>query len=175
MEEFRRRSFHPMNKLLFVRQMSAKLRSAQKVATRTSAEAAVESRNGATSKEKTEDSRVSLENAGLARGQKRRAAQVAAELKQLETFLPVEFGAGASIGLGAMVEIEDEDSGVGRTFFLAPVGAGMEVTMPGGDGFLSVVTLASPVGRACYNRKVGDSIEVTVKGETRYWEITWVE
>jgi transcription elongation GreA/GreB family factor len=80
----------------------------------------------------------------------------------------------SAIAVGAIVEIEDEESGEGRTFFLAPVGAGMTLTGPGGDGLLSVVTPASPIGRAVIGRKVGDVIDVTVDGETREWQISYV-
>ena len=73
-----------------------------------------------------------------------------------------------------MVEIEDAEGGEGRTFFLAPAGAGVSLTGPGGDGFLSVVTPSSPIGRAVLGRKVGETIDVTVDGELREWTITFV-
>jgi transcription elongation GreA/GreB family factor len=76
------------------------------------------------------------------------------------------------VALGAVVEVEDEAQG--RTFFLAPVGAGMELTGPDGDGILSVVTPQSPVGRAVLGRSVGDTVEVVVAGEPREWTITYV-
>jgi transcription elongation GreA/GreB family factor len=38
-----------------------------------------------------------------------------------------------------------------------------------------VVTPVSPVGRAVLGKHVGDTIEVTVKGEPREWTITFVE
>ena len=63
----------------------------------------------------------------------------------------------------------------GRTFFLLPVGAGLQLTGPGGDGFLSVVTPASPVGKAVLGRRVGETVEVLVRGEPREWTITYVE
>ncbi len=71
-----------------------------------------------------------------------------------------------------MVEVEDGSQG--RTFFLAPVGAGVELHGPGGDGFLSVVTPASPVGKAVIGKRVGDTVEVLVQGEPREWAITYV-
>ena len=71
-----------------------------------------------------------------------------------------------------MVEVEDGDEG--RTFFLAPAGAGIELTGPGGDGYLSVVTPSSPIGRAVLGRTVGDSVEVVVDGEAREWTVTFV-
>jgi transcription elongation GreA/GreB family factor len=79
-----------------------------------------------------------------------------------------------AIGLGAIVEIEDEETGEGRTFFLAPVGAGVTLTGPGGDGVLSVVTPASPIGRAVIGKRVGDVVDVTVDGSVREWQISFV-
>ena len=66
-------------------------------------------------------------------------------------------------------------SGEGRTFFLAPVGAGMTLLGPGGDGHLSVVTPVSPIGKAVLSRRVDDIVDVTVKGDVREWRIVWVE
>ena len=66
------------------------------------------------------------------------------------------------------------DSREGRTFFLAPVGAGITLTGPDGDGILSVVTPASPVGRAVMGHRTGDVVDVMVGGEVREWAITWV-
>jgi hypothetical protein len=55
--------------------------------------------------------------------------------------------------------------------FEAPAGAGEELTGPGGDGFLSVVTPGSHFGRALMGKRVGDVIEVTVAGELTEWSI----
>ncbi len=74
--------------------------------------------------------------------------------------------------MGAVVEVEDEAQG--RTFFLAPVGAGIELTGPGGDGFLSVVTPVSPIGKAVMGKRVGETVEVMVQDEAREWTITYV-
>ena len=51
---------------------------------------------------------------------------------------------------------------------------GNAMTGPDGDGFLSVVTPQSPVGKAVIGRRVGDTIEVIVEGEPRDWTITYV-
>ncbi len=118
---------------------------------------------------------MAIEYGGLARGQRVRAAQARLVLAAVESFHPRPIPRGGKIDVGAVVEIEDEDNGQGRTFFLAPAGAGIELTGPGGDGFLSVVTPSSPMGKAALGCEVGDSIDVTVAGETRSWEITWVE
>ena len=92
----------------------------------------------------------------------------------LVAFRPSQFAETAKISVGAIVEIEDADTGEGRTFFLAPVGAGVTLTGPGGDGHLSVVTPASPIGKAVLGKKSGDVVDVTVEGELREWQITFV-
>ena len=161
-----------MDKQFLVEQLTARLRESGHLARKAGDAAAEEARAGATPAEKREDSRVAQEYAGLARGQKERASRAAAEVSLLETFRPRPLPSRAPISLGAIVEVEDGTQG--RTFFLAPVGAGVELSGPGGDGFLSVVTPASPVGKAVLGRRVGDTIEVMVQGEPLEWAITFV-
>jgi transcription elongation GreA/GreB family factor len=164
-----------MDKSFLVEQLATRLRESVMVARKAGQAAADEAREGATPAEKRENGRVAMEFAGLARGQKERAGRTAAELSTLETFRPPRMPAGGPIAVGAIVEVEMEDGSQGRTFFLAPVGAGVELSGPGGDGFLSVVTPVSPVGNAVLGRRVGDTVEVMVEGEPREWTITFVE
>lgn len=163
-----------MDKQQLIEQLSEQLRGTARVAGAAKEDAAHEARFGATPAEKRLDARVALEYANLARAQARRELRAQGELEVLARFSPGSFSARAPIAVGAIVEVEDEESGQGRTFFLAPAGAGITLTGPGGDGLLSVVTPASPIGRAVLGRRVGDAIEVTVKGETREWTITHV-
>jgi transcription elongation GreA/GreB family factor len=169
-----------MDKQQLVEQLTTRLRESAMVARKAGQAAEEEARDGATASEKRENARVSQEYAGLARGQKERAQRAQAELATLETFRPpARLPAKGPVALGAIVEVEMQDeetnASQGRTFFLAPVGAGIELTGPGGDGFLSVVTPVSPVGRAVMGKRVGDTIEVTVEGEPREWTITFLE
>lgn len=80
------------------------------------------------------------------------------------------------IGLGAMVDVRVEELESGkeeeRTFFILPVGAGTELEGPGGDGFLSVITPESPVGRSLMGRRVGDSFDTETQGIEREWTVT---
>jgi transcription elongation GreA/GreB family factor len=177
-----------MDKQFLVEQLTSRLRESVLVARKAGQAAEEEARDGATASEKRENARVSLEYSGLARGQKDRANRTIAELAALETFRPpIRLPPRGPISLGAIVEVEMEVEwdgtsqqaqarrSQGRTFFLAPVGAGVELTGPGGDGFLSVVTPVSPVGKAVLGKRVGDTVEVTVDGEPREWTITFVE
>jgi len=164
-----------MDKRNLVAQLEAHLRNSARTAHDASTAAAEHAREGATGKEKRADARIAVEYAGLARGQGQRAEQAFAELGALERFRPEQLPEGARVQIGAIVEIEDEESGEGRTFFLAPVGAGVTLTGPDGDGVLSVVTPASPIGRAVRGHARGDVVDVKVRGREREWKITWVE
>lgn len=167
-------AFPMLDKALLVDQLARHLRGAIENARREGQAAAVEAREGASPKEKSVDARVAIEYANLAAAQGRRAGRAGAELASIEGFRPPRLAPTAPISVGAIVEVEDEDSSEGRTFFLAPAGAGVELTMPDGDGFLTVVTPASPLGRAVLGRRAGETVEVTVAGEQRAWTITYV-
>ena len=161
-----------MNKDDLLAQLTVHLHASARDARQAMQDAATEAREGATPAEKREDSRVALEQSGLARGHKDRLGRALADLALLEGFQPPRLATRARIELGAVVEVENDD--MGRTFFLAPVGAGIELTGPGGDGFLSVVTPTSPVGRAVLGRVAGDTVEIVVAGQKREWTVSFV-
>ncbi|PIE17311.1 MAG: transcription elongation factor GreAB [Proteobacteria bacterium] len=164
-----------MDKSALAAQLVAKVRESIAVAERELASACEAARHVACAKERREDNRMAIEYGGLANGQKRRVAQGRQILAMVESFHPRPIPSSGRVALGAVVEVEDEDDGSGRTFFLAPAGAGIELSGPGGDGFLSVVTPHSPMGRAVMGQELGDAVDVTVEGVTRSWEITWLE
>ncbi|MEB2345723.1 MAG: transcription elongation factor GreAB [Deltaproteobacteria bacterium] len=161
-----------MDKQALVAQLRARLAEALAVSERAHEAAAEEARHGATAAEKRDDARVALEWSHLARGQARRVAQLRADLAALDGFAPGSLAPGSAAALGAVVEVEHEEGGL--TFFLAPAGAGEELSGPGGDGFLTVATPASPLGRAVLGRRVGDVVEARIGGERREWTIAWV-
>ena len=163
-----------MDKQDLVTQLVRQLEASARTALTARDAAATEARDGATPDEKREDARAAHQLGTLGKAQQRRAQQALAEVDALARFRPGPISEKAAICVGAIVEIEDEDSGEGRTFFLAPVGAGITLTGPGGDGLLSVVTPVSPIGRAVLGRRTGDVVDVTVDGEVREWQISYV-
>ncbi|MEZ4398988.1 MAG: GreA/GreB family elongation factor [Kofleriaceae bacterium] len=163
-----------MDKAALVVQLVDQLRTSAHTARQLRDDAAVEAREGATPAEKREDARSAIEHGAMARAQDRRLREAEAAVEQLIGFRPPVWRDGAPIATGALVEIEDEDSGEGRTFFLAPTGAGVTLAGPGGDGFLSVVTPVSPIGRAVMGRRIGDVVDVMIEGRERSWTITWI-
>jgi transcription elongation GreA/GreB family factor len=163
-----------MDKMQLVAQLVSQLEASARAALSARDAAAAEARDGATPDEKREDARAAHQLAGLGRAQQRRAQQALAEVDSLARFRPTPLPSSAPIAIGAIVEIEDAETGEGRTFFLAPVGAGITLTGPGGDGHLSVVTPLSPIGRAVLGRRLGDIVDITVDGDVREWAITFV-
>ena len=163
-----------MNKAELVAQLVRQLEASARAALASRNATAEEAREGATPDEKREDARAAHQLQSLGTAQQRRARQALADADALAQFQPGALAERSKIALGAIVEIEDAENGEGRTFFLAPVGAGITLSGPGGDGHLSVVTPASPIGRAVLGRTLGDVVDVTVEGTAREWQITYV-
>jgi transcription elongation GreA/GreB family factor len=159
-----------MDRQFMIDQLAERIRESLQVALREQEAAATEARDGATPSDKRDDARTAIEFSSLAKAQGRRAQLAQDDLAVIESFRPRKLGTGVNVG--DIVEIEDGD--LGRTIFLAPVGAGIELTMPGGDGYVTVVTPASPLGKALLGRQLGDTVEISVRDEDREWTVTYI-
>lgn len=168
-----------LDKMALIEQLAQIIRQSEAVAQRAEDDAREAARSLATESEKKEDGRVAIEYGSLAKGQAARSRKAQEDLAALSAFtragLPT-FTARSAVGLGALVDVssEGERGPEERTFFLLPVGAGTELSGPGGDGFLSVITPASPVGKALVGRRAGDTVEVTIKGQVSEWTVVEV-
>lgn len=151
-----------MDKAFLIEQLTTKLKAVADQALRFADESRTEAKTGA----------ARAVNLAKATGNRSEAAIAAVEA--ISSFrAPTRLKRGERIGLGAIVEIEDGEGG--KTLFIAPAGAGEELTGPGGDGFLNVVTPGSPLGKVLIGKRVGDVVEVTIKGELTEWEIVFAE
>ena len=123
-----------------------------------------------------DDGKGAAVEARLATGHRQRRQQAVQELETLLAFvargLP-RFGRGSAVELGALldVSVEGDDGPEERTLFMLPIGAGTELMRPGGDGFISVITPSSPVGRALRGARCGDTAEVLTHGKHREWTV----
>lgn len=146
------------------------------IAARAAQDAKDAAQHSATAQEKREDARTLIEFGNFSYAQAKRVEQARSSIQALDAFadggLPT-FGPNSPIGLGAIVDAqsEDDDGVYSRTFVMLPVGAGEELSGPGGDGIIVVVTPNSPVGKALLGKRRGDVAEVTVRGEPIDWEI----
>lgn len=156
-----------MNKQDLVAQLVHQLQASARAALAARDATISEARDGATPDEKREDARAAHQQGTLGKAQQKRAQQALAEVDAVAQWKPAAM---SKVAVGAIVEIEDPDSGEGRTLFVAPVGAGITLTGPGGDGILSVITPASPVGKAVLGRKEGELVEIS----DREWQISYV-
>jgi transcription elongation GreA/GreB family factor len=143
---------------------------------RAESEAAAEADQVRADSRRREDAKAAALQGRLESGHRRRRKQVASEMERLLAFSEKglrRFGSSDRVDLGALVDVQIEDeAGVEeRTLFFLPVGAGAELSGPGGDGFVVVVTPRSPVGKALFRSRVGDSFEVVVDGLDREWTV----
>ena len=163
-----------LDKAWLLEQLKDKIADSARVARVASSNAQAQA-EGASPADRRADSRATLEHGRMAAAQGRRAKEAEAALVALNRFEPKKIpGHGKRVAMGSIVELEDEE-GLGRTVFLAPAGAGTTLTGPGGDGFLTVVTPTSPLGRAIRGRVEGDDVDVVIRGEPREWVITYVD
>src|SRR5258705_3081806 len=141
-----------LDKMFFVSQLAQKIKEIEGVAERGESEAREAARSSQTESEKREDARAALEFGSLATAQGARVRKAREELAALALFANRGFSKSQpAVALGAVVDVTIEDDlgeASERTFIMLPVGAGTELSGPGGDGFLSVITPASPVGKA---------------------------
>ncbi len=167
------------DKRYFVSKLREQLVREAAVSKRSEDEAREAARTLATESEKKEDGRAALEFGSLATGQGERVQRILADIGTLDAFCQRglrDFTPDSPVGLGAIVEVatEDREGPLERTFILLPVGAATELEGPGGDGFLTVLTPASPVGRALMGKRRGEVADVTLRQEPYEWEILGV-
>ncbi len=164
-------------KRFFIEQLQAHYNEVLGNARRTAIDAGDAAAHMATEAEKKEDARAAVEFGSLAKGQAMRMRRASEELEVLGKFAMREmpqFNSKSAIAIGAMVDVaieSDDGEGEERTLMLLPVGAGTELTGPGGDGFISVITPWSPLGKSLLGKHAGDVIDVTINGELREWTI----
>lgn len=148
-----------MDKVFLTSQLAGKLKAIYEAALRSATDARTDAKTGAP------------RAVNLAAGTKLRLEAAQAAWEAVADFKPTPLLKGERIKLGSLVEVEDGEGG--KTLFIAPAGAGEELEGPGGDGFFQVVTPVSPLGKGLLGKKVGDVVEVMVKGELTEWDITW--
>lgn len=143
---------------------------------RAESEAAEEADKVRAESRRKEDAKDAAMQGRLATGHRKRRLHAVNEMEKLLDFaeggLP-RFKPSARVGVGALVDvqIEDEKGQEERTLFILPVGAGVELHGPGGDGFVVVVTPNSPVGKSLMGSRVDDAFEIVVDGHDREWTV----
>ena len=124
--------------------------------------------------ENDKDTRA-LEASYLAGAQAARVRELEGSIKMANGMELLDFSKGKAIQASAVVTLEDEDE-VRTTFFVAPIGGGIQLTHAGVEA--QVVTPTSPLGRALLGKSQGDVIEMraqTLRGPGPLREMTIFE
>ncbi|HKP64547.1 MAG TPA: GreA/GreB family elongation factor [Polyangiales bacterium] len=157
-----------MNKPTLVRALVSLLE--QEIARAT--QAAQRTREGAVHEEarpeNDKDTRA-LEASYLARGQAQRVVDLEQESKLIAFMSVPDFGSNDAIDLGAVVELESDETT--KWYFLAPAAGGRSLVHEGIA--IDVITPQAPLGRALIGRMRGDDLELRVAGRMR--ELTIVD
>lgn len=105
-----------------------------------------------------------LEASYLARGQARRVAELNDDMANLKFMDLRTFKADTPIGLGALIELEDEEE-AHSIIFIASGAGGLEVDVDGHR--VRVINPASPLGLALIDRVESDDVVLELKGTKR--------
>ncbi|EGU42922.1 hypothetical protein VII00023_02689 [Vibrio ichthyoenteri ATCC 700023] len=113
---------------------------------------------------------LALEAAYLAHGQAMRVQECEYELSLMRN-LPIRSFTESAIGVGAYVELEDEDE-VSKCFFIAPCSGGLEVVSQQCSVYL--LTLLSPLGKALKGKFEGDDVVVKIGDKSKAYQVVTV-
>ncbi len=142
-----------------------------------------QSREGATHEEARSEGDKdmrSTEVSYLARGQALRVVELVEGLNKLSMLRARKFSEEDPLAMGALVRLEDQDSGDESCFLLAPAGAGARLSAcEAGSGKAQalevvVLTAGSPLGRALLGQRLGDEVELIVPAKKRSYVIVEV-
>ena len=111
--------------------------------------------------ENDKDTRA-LEQSYLARGEALRIEELRAALADVQALPVRELTEEEPVGIGALVETEDDAGGRGWVW-VTPHGGGTCL----GEGKVQAVTTRSPLGRALIGKRRGEECEMLLAGKTR--------
>ena len=134
-------------------------------------EAAKQAHDTATNKESVAENKYDtfgLEASYLAHGQAKRVAEYEAGLLAYKSLGVVNFSGDASIELGSLIQLEDEE-GARQCLFLGPFAGGLKFDFEGKK--ITLITTSSPLGHALLGQCVGDEVEMKLSGQNKSYEI----
>jgi transcription elongation GreA/GreB family factor len=138
-------------------------------------EAATRTAEGATHEEarpeNDKDTRA-LEQSYLARGQAQRVADLKIALKQVQFMDVRAFTHEDAVEVSALVQLEQEEDGETRWYFIAPAGGGNKLQLEAASLSVDVLTPQAPLGRALIGRYVGDEVTLMAGARKREWVIS---
>jgi transcription elongation GreA/GreB family factor len=159
-----------MNKRALIKKITAKLTDELEIYFRAAQFSRAEATHESSKAESKYDTR-GLEASYLARGQSRQAAELEAAIAEFEKLNARKFADGETIGIGALVELEN--GGENFFYFLGPRAGGTEVLYDKKE--ILVITPHSPLGEQLLGKKSGDQPLLTLGGTRKPAKIISVE
>ena len=151
-----------MNKRTLLKAIITQLQAELQTFTRAAKSARAEATDEQSRAENKYDTR-GLEASYLAAGQARQVAELESAIAAFEGLSVRKFGPGEGIGVGALVELEQ--NGERLCYFIGPCAGGTEAVC--GKSEVLVITLQSPLGGQLQGRKQGDRLELMLAGAKR--------
>lgn len=151
-----------MNKRILLKGILAALQAELQTYVRAAKSARAEATDEQSRAENKYDTR-GLEASYLAAGQVRQVVELEAAIAAFEALPVRKFGPGEAIGLGAVVELEQ--NGERTLYFIGPSAGGTEVKC--GKQAVLVITPQSPLGGQLQGRREGDWLELLLAGVKR--------
>lgn len=149
-----------MNKRTLLKAILAALQAELQTYVRAAKSARAEATDEQSRAENKYDTR-GLEASYLAAGQARQVVDLEAAIAAFEALPVRKFGPGEAIGLGALVELEQ--NGERMCYFIGPSAGGTEVGC--GKREVLVITPQSPLGGQLQGRKQGEQLELNFAGK----------
>ncbi len=78
----------------------------------------------------------------------------------------IQITANSKVSGGAIVEVENIDTGMKTKYFLLPAGGGNAYEVNGER--YSTLTIQAPLARAFFGKAEGDEVEITIQGTTKH-------
>ena len=158
-----------MNKRALLKAILAALRDELQTYVRAAKSARAEATDEQSRAENKYDTR-GLEASYLAAGQARQVVELEAAIAAFEALPVRKFGPGEVIGLGALVELEQ--NGERTLYFIGPNAGGTEVKC--GQQEVLVITPQSPLGGQLQGRQQGDWLNLALGGKQRHAHVVAV-
>ena len=115
---------------------------------------------------------LAVEAAYLAHGQSMRIAELKHAIALYQHFQRPTFNARATIQLGALVCIED-DQGQQRRFLIGPAAGGLSIDSE--QGAIQVITPTAPLGQALMGKRVDDEVDWQVNLRKESYSVIAIE
>ena len=115
---------------------------------------------------------LAVEAAYLAHGQSMRIADLKQSITLYQHFQRPTFNSRATIQLGALVCIED-DQGQQRRFLIGPAAGGLSIDSE--QGAIQIITPTAPLGQALMGKRVNDEVDLQINQRKESYSVMAIE